>query len=621
MILDKINSPEDLKTLTIDELKELADQIRALIIETVSKTGGHLASSLGVCELTIALHYVFSFSKDRLIWDVGHQSYAHKILTGRKGAFHTLRQLGGISGFPKTKESIYDAYDTGHASTSISVALGMAIARDLKHEDYKIVAVIGDGAMGGGLSFEALNHAGQEKRDLLVILNSNEMSISETVGALAKYLNRLITLPIYTKFRKDMNELIARLPLGKKAIKISKKIEEGIKGMIVPGILFEELGFRYIGPIDGHDLALLIKTLKNIKDEKGPIILHVITKKGMGYKRALENPEWFHGTSAFDIKTGKPKVKRRGKTYSESFGEIILNLGEKDKRIVVITAAMKDGCGLSAFFKHFPDRAFDVGICEEHAVTLAGGMAKQGLKPFVCIYSTFLQRAYDQIIHDVCLQNLPVSFMVDRAGIVGEDGETHQGLFDISYLSSCPNMVLSAPADLNEFSSLIQTAVNYNGPFAIRYPKAIAKGDYNISSPLNIGEGEVLEEGNDGLILAIGSMVEVASEAISILKNEGFSLSLINPRFIKPLPKELILKKMGKKVITIEEHNVFCGFGTLVAHFLKDKDVKVYSLGLPDAFIPHGKREELLERYGLSKEGIANRIREFLIKNSEELET
>lgn len=612
-LLERINLPEDLKNLTIDELKRLAEEIRCLIIETVSKTGGHLASSLGVCELTIALHYVFSFSKDRLILDVGHQSYAHKILTGRAKSFHTLRQLGGISGFPKSSESIYDAYDTGHASTSISIALGMAIARDLKDEDYKVVALIGDGAIGGGLSFEALNHAGQEKRDLLVVLNSNEMSISETVGSLAKYLNKLITLPIYVKFRKDMHELIEKLPLGKKALNISRKIEEGIKGMIVPGILFEELGFRYIGPIDGHDLDILIKTLKNVKDEKGPILLHTITKKGMGYRQALENPEWFHGTSPFDIKTGEPLVKQGGKTYAKTFGEIISHIAEKDKRVVVITAAMKEGCGLSDFFKSFKDRGFDVGICEEHAVTLAGGMAKQGLKPFVCIYSTFLQRAYDEIIHDVCLQNLPVSFMVDRAGIVGEDGETHQGLFDIAYLSSCPNMVLSSPKDLNEFSKLIQTALNYNGPFAIRYPRGIIKGDYELNpSPFNIGEGEVLEEGEDGLILAIGSMVELACEAISLLKKEGFSLSLINPIFIKPLPKGLIMSKIKKKVITIEDHNVSCGFGTRVAALLKDKETKVYSLGLPDAFIPHGKREEILERYGLSKDKIANKIREFL---------
>ncbi|MEW6006835.1 MAG: 1-deoxy-D-xylulose-5-phosphate synthase, partial [bacterium] len=478
-----MKDPEDLKGLNLDELKELAEEIRELIIETVSKTGGHLASSLGVVELTLALHYVFSFSKDRLIWDVGHQSYAHKILTGRGDKFHTLRQLGGISGFPKTEESIYDAFDTGHASTSISLALGMAIARDLKQEDKKIVAVIGDGAMGGGLSFEALNHAGAEKRDLLVILNSNEMSIGETVGSLSKYLNKLITLPIYMKFREDMNSLIKRLPLGKKAIKISHKIEEGIKAMIVPGILFEELGFRYIGPIDGHNISLLIKTLKNIKEQKGPILLHIITKKGKGYRMAEENPELFHGSSPFDIKTEKPLIKQEQKTYSQAFGEIILALAKEDKRVVVITAAMAEGCGISNFFKELPERAFDVGICEEHAVTMAGAMAKEGLKPFVCIYSTFLQRAYDQIIHDVCLQNLPVVFMVDRAGIVGEDGETHQGLFDLSYLSSCPNMVLSSPKDLQELGRLTKTALDYNGPFAIRYPRGADKGDYDLTLP------------------------------------------------------------------------------------------------------------------------------------------
>jgi len=491
----------------------------------------------------------------------------------------------------------------------------MAIARDLNNEDYKVVAVIGDGAIGGGLSFEALNHAGQEKRDILVVLNSNEMSIEKTVGALSKYLNRLITLPIYIKFRKDMNELIEKLPLGKKAIKISHKIEEGIKAMIVPSILFEELGFKYIGPIDGHDISLLIKTLKNIKEQKGPILLHTITKKGKGYKMAEENPELFHGTSPFDIKTGKPIIKQGGKTYSKAFGEIILELAKKDKRIVVITAAMASGCGISNFFKEIPERAFDVGICEEHAVTLAGGMAKSGLRPFVCIYSTFLQRAYDQILHDVCLQNLPVCFIVDRAGIVGEDGETHQGLFDISYLSSCPNMVLSAPKDIQELGRLIKTAIEHNGPFAIRYPRETGIGNYDLSlPPFFIGEGEILEKGRDCLVLAIGPMVEPAINAISILKKEGFSISLINPRFIKPLPK-IILENLMDKVITIEDHNAFCGFSAIVSNALSNKAVKVYSLGLPDKFIEHGKREELLERYGLSVNGIANSMREILKEN------
>ncbi|MEW6482729.1 MAG: 1-deoxy-D-xylulose-5-phosphate synthase [bacterium] len=609
-----MKDPEDLKGLNLNELKELAEEIRELIIETTSKTGGHLASSLGVVELTLALHYVFSFSKDRLIWDVGHQSYAHKILTGRADKFHTLRQLGGISGFPKTLESIYDAFDTGHASTSISLALGMAIARDLKKENKKIVAVIGDGAMGGGLSFEALNYAGAEKRDLLVILNSNEMSISETVGSLSKYLNKLITLPIYMKFREDMNSLIKRLPLGKKAIKISHKIEEGIKAMIVPGILFEELGFRYIGPIDGHNISLLIKTLKNIKEQKGPILLHIITKKGKGYKMAEENPELFHGSSPFEIKTGKPLMKQEQKTYSQAFGEIILALAKEDRRVVVITAAMVSGCGISNFFKELPERAFDVGICEEHAVTMAGAMAKEGLKPFVCIYSTFLQRAYDQIIHDVCLQNLPVVFMVDRAGIVGEDGETHQGLFDLSYLSSCPNMVLSSPRNLNELGRLVKTALNYNGPFAIRYPKGLDKFDYDLSlPPFAIGEGELLEEGKNCLILATGCMVDIAMEAIALLKKERLSLSLINCRFIKPLPEDLILKNIRRKIITIEDHNVSCGFGSAVSKLLSDKNVMVYSLGLPDKFIEQGKRNELLEKYGLSSQGIAHSIRKICV--------
>ncbi|HAW50497.1 TPA: 1-deoxy-D-xylulose-5-phosphate synthase [bacterium] len=607
-----VGSPEDVKKLSSKELTELAYNLRQKIIEVVSKTGGHLASSLGVVELTIAIAYVFSFLKDKIIWDVGHQSYAYKLLTGRWSKFHTLRQIGGISGFPKTVESPYDHFDTGHASTSISVGLGMAIARDLKQEDYKVVCVIGDGAIGGGMAFEALNHAGQEKRDILVILNSNEMSISETVGALAKYINKLITLPIYVKFREDMNELIKKLPLGKRAVKISHKIEEGVKGMIVPGILFEELGFRYIGPIDGHNLPILINTLKNIKDQKGPILLHVITKKGRGYRPAEENPEWFHGTSPFDIETGKPFLPQK-KTYSQVFGEIITELARDNEKIVTITPAMKEGCGLSRFFKEFPKRAFDVGICEEHAVTLAAGMAKEGLKPFVCIYSTFLQRSYDQIVHDVALQNLPVVFMVDRGGIVGEDGKTHQGLFDIAYLSSIPNMVLCAPSDMNEFARLIKTGIDYNGPFAIRYPRGADKEEYDLSlPPFTIPEGELLEEGKDCLIIAVGSMVNPAIEAISTLKNDGIYPSLINARFIKPIDHELIIKNIKKVVITVEEGSISCGFGMQVASFLGDKDVGVYSLGLPNKFIEHGKREELLEKYDLFPQGIANKVREIL---------
>jgi 1-deoxy-D-xylulose-5-phosphate synthase len=613
MILEKINLPSDLTDLSLSELKTLSYEIREKLITTTSVTGGHLASSLGVVELTIALHRVFDPPKDKLVWDVGHQSYSHKLLTGRLKSFNALRQFGGISGFPKRKESVYDAFDTGHASTSISVALGMALARDLKKEPHKMIAVIGDGAISSGMAFEALNYAGQLKLDLLVVLNSNEMSISKTVGALSSYINRLITLPIYKRFRKDMKELISRLPLGKKTLKISNKFEEAIKGMIVPSIIFEELGFKYIGPIDGHNLGLLIRTLENIKSERQPVLFHIVTKKGKGYKPAEENPEWFHGTSPFEIKTGRPKNEEK-RTYSNIFGEAIREMAREDKRIVAITAAMKEGCGLLQFSREFPDRFFDVGICEEHAVTMAGGMAISGLRPVVAVYSTFLQRAYDQILHDVCLQNAPVVFAIDRAGIVGEDGETHHGLFDIGYLATMPNMIITAPKDGDELVRLMKTAFSTDKPFAIRYPKAALEGYESSCLPFNIGEGELLEEGKDALIITCGSMVIDTLKAVEILKKDEFSFSLINSRFIKPLDKELILSNLKPIVITVEEHSCTSGLGSQVAQLLADKDCKVFSLGLPEKFIEHGSRQKILEIYELTPEGIAQNIRKIVRK-------
>ncbi|MDI6751393.1 MAG: 1-deoxy-D-xylulose-5-phosphate synthase [bacterium] len=611
MILEKISLPSDLANLSLSELSALSLEIRERLIATTSMTGGHLASSLGVVELTIALHKVFSLPKDKLIWDVGHQSYSHKLLTGRLERFHTLRQLGGISGFPKKKESVYDAFDTGHASTSISAALGMALARDLQKEDHKVVAIIGDGAISGGMAFEALNYAGQLKLDLLVVLNSNEMSISRTVGAFSAYLNKLVTLPIYKRFRKDMKELISRLPLGKKTLKLSDKIEEAIKGMIVPSIIFEELGFKYLGPIDGHNLALLIRTLEAIKTEKQPILFHIVTKKGKGYKPAEENPEWFHGTSPFEIKTGKPKEDEKP-TYSKVFGKAITEFAREDKRIVAITAAMKEGCGLVQFSREFPERFFDCGICEEHAVTMAGGMAISGLRPVVAVYSTFLQRSYDQILHDVCLQNAPVIFAIDRAGIVGEDGETHQGLFDIGYLATMPNMIITAPKDGNELVRLMKTAFSANAPFAIRYPKAYAQEPSTSTPPFNIGEGELLEEGKNGLIITCGSMVAESLKAVEILEKDDLSFSLINSRFIKPLDKDLILSNLKPIVITVEEHSRTSGLGSQVANLLADKDCRVFCLGLPERFIEHGSRQKLLEIYELTPEGIAESIRRLI---------
>jgi 1-deoxy-D-xylulose-5-phosphate synthase len=607
-MLEKIDSPEDLKPLSIKELKSLSSEIRERIVSTVAKTGGHLASSLGVVEIAIALHYVFDSPKDKIIWDVGHQSYAHKLLTGRRERFSTLRQEGGISGFPKRQESKHDPFNTGHSSTSISAALGIAIARDLTGEDYRIIAVIGDGAISSGMAFEALNYAGQIKSDILVILNSNEMAISETVGALSNYLNRLITLPVYTKFRRDMNELISRLPLGKRALKLSHRIEEGIKGMIVPGVLFEELGFRYIGPIDGHNLSVLIRTLKAVKRERGPILVHIITKKGKGYKPAEEKPEWFHGTSPFDIETGEPKKRRERPSYSEVFGDSLCELARRNRKIVAITAAMKEGCGLVRFAEEFSDRFFDVGIAEEHAVTMASGMATEGLRPVVAIYSTFLQRAYDQIVHDVCLQNLPVCFAVDRAGIVGEDGETHQGLLDLAYLSSAPNMVVTAPRNGTELFRLLATAISSDRPFAIRYPRDFAEHFKPDATLFDIPEAEVLMEGSDCLVIAVGSMVSVAEKALSMA---DISATLIDCRFIKPLDKRLILSHLKGKVVVVEEHSIFGGLSSQIAQLLSGK-AEILQIGLPDRPIEHGERSKILEKYGLSPKGVAEKIESFV---------
>lgn len=619
MYLEKINSPQDLKKLTIEELTLLAGEIRQRLIEVVSQTGGHLASSLGATELIIALHYCLNTPKDKIVFDVGHQAYAHKILTGRNLKFSTLRQYQGISGFPSKDESVYDPFTSGHSSNAVSLGLGLACARDLlpKEEQFKVAAVVGDGSLSGGLCFEGLNNAGHLKKDILVILNTNELSISPNVGAISNYLNKIISLPVYNRFHENVEKfLTTRVPRGSRLLSLMSKFEEGLKGLFVPGILFEELGFRYFGPIDGHDLASLVTTLKNILEIKGPRLLHVVTKKGKGCVFAEKNPVRFHGIGCFDVHTGESEVAKASadeKSYTEIFGEKLVELASADKRIIAITAAMPEGTGLCKFREAFPERFFDVGIAEAHAVCFAAGLAKQGFKPVVAIYSTFLQRAYDQIIQEVALQELPVIFAVDRAGIVGEDGVTHQGIFDLAYLRSIPNLIVMAPKDGVELEEMLAHAVGSNKPVAIRYPRASTILKDNLKSVLQLSGAELIQEGPDFALIALGSMVLPAQEAIKILSQEGINGSLINARFAAPLDLELIKKITAQKkyIFTVEEGIIEEGFGSAVAQELGGQ---VKRMGLPFDFIPHGSRSLLLDKYGLTAQGIAATIRQ-AIKN------
>ncbi|MEW6162888.1 MAG: 1-deoxy-D-xylulose-5-phosphate synthase [Nitrospirota bacterium] len=626
MYLESIKLPSDLKKLSISELKELARELRGTIIEKVSINGGHLSSNLGVVELTIALHYVFNSPVDKIIWDVGHQCYSHKLLTGRYERFSTLRKYEGISGFPKREESEHDAFGTGHSSTSISAALGIIEGRDKNKENFKVVAVIGDGAMTAGLAFEGLNNAGHLRKDLIVILNDNEMSISPSVGALSAYLSRILTGELYQKFRKQTKSLLEGIPkLGKRAAKMAQRTEEILKGLFLPGIIFEELGFNYIGPINGHNIELLIETLKRIKTASSPTLIHVITRKGKGYKFSENNPSFFHGVGPFEPETGAP-VSGGGLAYSEVFGDTLTELAAKDERIIAISAAMKEGTGLEHFSERYPDRFYDVGIAEPHAVTFAAGLATQGLKPVVAIYSTFLQRAYDEIVHDVCLQNLHVIFAIDRAGIVGEDGPTHSGLFDLSYLRHIPNLVVMAPKDDFELRAMLELVLKHNGPAAIRYPRGevsykLQVKSYKLknkenselrapnSSLLEIGKAEILKEGNDIAIIAIGSTVYPALSAAEQLGKEGISAMVVNARFIKPLDRNLLLSIVSrvKRIITVEENALAGGFGSAVLEFLNKievYDVRVRRLGIPDEFIDQGNQDELRKKYGLDEEGI-----------------
>ncbi|MCX7919795.1 MAG: 1-deoxy-D-xylulose-5-phosphate synthase [bacterium] len=626
--LSEIKSPQDFKTFTIPELEHLAREIRDKIISTVAKTGGHLASSLGTVELAIALHYVFNTPKDQIIWDVGHQAYAHKLLTGRYDQFHTLRQYGGLCGFTHHAESEFDVMTTGHASTSISAALGIACARDMQGEKYAVIAVIGDGGMTGGMAFEALNNAGHLKKDMLVILNDNEMSISPNVGGLAAYLNRIITDHHYNIAQKKVTEFMKRIPhVGQSMVFLKKRLEEFVKGLVSKGVIFEELGFRYVGPVDGNNLALLIDTLKKIKEFKGPVLLHIVTKKGKGYAPAEKNPVVWHGTPSFNIDTGE--FDEDGYvSYTDIFAETIVELAKENRNIVAITAAMASGTGLKKFAQTFPERFYDVGIAEQHAVTFAAGLATKGLRPVVAIYSTFLQRAFDQLVHDIGIPNLPVVFTIDRGGLVGGDGMTHQGIFDLSYLRMIPNMAIMVPKDEVELRQMLALAIEYTaGPIAIRYPRDKITNQISTSPQsskqnsrfLQFGKAEILRSGKEIALLAIGTMVTPSLEAAYELEKLGLDPAVVNMRFVKPLDEGL-LKELAKTFswfITVEENVLSGGFGSAVTEFLNQHrlyQVKVRSIGLPDEFPPHGARSILLQNYGLTPEGIKMIILDTCIK-------
>ncbi|VAX34286.1 1-deoxy-D-xylulose 5-phosphate synthase [hydrothermal vent metagenome] len=610
-MLKDIKGPDYIKKLDFPALIELSGEIRERIIETVSCTGGHLASSLGVIELTIALHYVLDSPTDKIIWDVGHQSYAHKLITGREERFSTLRQYRGISGFPKRTESPHDHFGTGHSSTSISAALGMAEARELKGEDFNVVAVIGDGAMTAGLAFEGLNNAGHLGIPLIVVLNDNEMSISRNVGALSNYLNRILTGELYQRFKKDTKAFLEGIPrVGDRMYRLAHKLEETVKSLLLPGHIFEELGFNYIGPIDGHNIENIVETLKRIRRSDRPVLVHVITTKGKGYEFSEKNPSWFHGVGPFELTTGEPKGSGGGESYSDVFGNTLTEIAGKDERVVAIVAAMTEGTGLGDFARTFPDRFFDVGIAEPHAVTFAAGLAANGFIPVVAVYSTFLQRAYDEILHDVCLQNLPVVFAIDRAGIVGDDGPTHHGAFDISYLRHIPNLVVMAPKDKGEFIEMLGFAIFLKRPVAIRYPRGSCTEHFDHTQhPMRLGEGEILMDGNDLALLAFGSMVYPAYKAAQRLRAEGISTMVVNARFAKPLDNDILFRISDsvKNLVTVEENSVAGGFGSSVLETLSSmgiNDMNVRVMGIPDIFVEQGPQSVLKRLLGLDEDGI-----------------
>lgn len=615
-LLNTIKETNDIKKLNEKEKEQLSKEIREKLIDVVSSNGGHLASNLGVVELTIALHSVFDMPKDKIVWDVGHQTYVHKILTGRQNEIKTLRQLNGIAGFPKSKESEYDSFNTGHSSTSISAALGMARARDLKQEDNNVIAVIGDGALTGGMALEALDDAGSSKTRLIVVLNDNEMSISRNVGGISRFLTRIRTKKFYKKSNNFIRKILEKVPgIGKGIIHLARRVKYSIKQLMIPNMFFEDLGFKYLGPVDGHDIERVEWILNLAKKEKEPVVVHIITKKGKGYKPAEENPDSFHAISSFNKETGKP-IKEKQKDYSQVFGEKLVELSKTNQKIVAITAAMAEGTGLNEFKKQFPDRFFDVGIAEQHALTMAAGMAKEGFIPVVPIYSSFYQRAFDQVIHDIALQNLPVIMCVDRAGIVGQDGETHQGIFDLSFFSLIPNITVMAPKDFEELGQMLEFAITLNKPVVIRYPRGTESNEkFDNHAKVELGKSEKLSEGKDLTIIAIGKMVSKAICVAKEIEKTGKTVEVINARFLKPLDTENIIKSIEKtkNVITIEDNVLENGLGSHIKNLIIDnniKDVKFKAFSWKDEFITHGKVEELEKLYGLDEENIIKQIKE-----------
>lgn len=613
--LDLIKSPKDLKKLNIEQLKELSIEIRKFLLNSISKTGGHLASNLGVVELTIALHYCFNCPKDKFIWDVGHQAYTHKILTGRKEMFDTLRKKDGLSGFPKTEESIYDAFNTGHSSTSISAAIGLASARDLNGDNYNVVSIIGDGSMTGGLVYEAMNNAGRNNTKLVIVLNDNQMSISKNVGAMSKYLSELRSAPKYIEVKNDVQKFLSTVPVvGTKVNNFLEKTKEGIKYALVPTVMFEQLGIKYIGPIDGHNMNKLINVLSKVKRINQPVLLHVLTTKGKGYLEAEKFPSKYHGVSKFDINTGKPYKKDNKETYSDVFGKTMVKMAARNKKIVAVTAAMPLGTGLEFFSKTYPSRTFDVGIAEEHAVTFSAGMAINGYIPVFAVYSTFLQRSYDQILHDVCMQNLHVIFAIDRAGIVGDDGETHQGIYDLSYLSHIPNMTIIAPKNKNEMISMINFAVKYNAPIAIRYPKgSVSELFCDLDNEILYGKSETIYDGEDIAVISLGNMIDTSYKVYKKLTEKGYSTALINARFVSPVDKDLVLsfKDKYKYIFTVEDNIFSGGFGSKIMQSMFEYNIFnkfIHVFSFPDTYVSQGTKEEIYSKYGLDEISIYNKI-------------
>lgn len=621
MVLDKINQTNDIKKLDKEELKQLPQEIRQFLIQSLSETGGHLASNLGAVELTIALHLAFELPEDKILWDVGHQSYTHKILTGRKDRFHTLRQYGGLSGFPKTQESDCDCFNTGHSSTSISAGLGLAAAREIKGENHKVISVIGDGALTGGMAFEALNNASKLKTNFIIVLNDNEMSISPNVGGMSQYLGSIRTAGVYQDLKNGVMESLNKIPVyGERIVKRIRRTKSGIKQLLIPGMLFEDMGILYLGPVDGHDVDKMVDMFQKAARFHGPVLVHVITQKGRGYKPAVRHPARFHGTEPFDIETGLVKKKKEKAAYTDIFSTVMRKLGDRDEQVIAVTAAMETGTGLKRFHNLFPDRFFDVGIAEGHAVTFAAGLAAGGQKPVFAVYSSFLQRAYDQVLHDVCMQDLHVVFAIDRAGIVGSDGETHQGIFDISYLMPMPNMTLMAPKNKWELSDMIKFAINYGHPIAIRYPRGEAyDGLENFRQPISYGKSEILYQQGEVVLLAYGSMVKTAVGVRELLQQQGMECAVVNMRFAKPLDEAMLQQAASryKLLVTMEENVKAGGLGETVRSYLDEIDTKakVLQVALPDQFIPHGNVQSLKKKLGIDEGSIAAKIREVLIGN------